>query len=211
MLSEALVRWQHPEHGLLGSGDFMPIIESANLDVALGRWVIKESIATLIRVHDAGHALHLSVNVTVRHMMDERFLADLKRLFQRPELCRQLTIELVESQLPEDIQSLAILFQRIRSQGVALALDDFGTGYSSLSQLQQLPFDKVKIDRQFVVAMDTDKGRAMIDAMLGLGEAFHLAVVAEGIETPEQRTALLARGCHLHRAVFSRVPCRPSN
>lgn len=205
VLSEALVRWQHPEHGLLGSGDFMPIIESANLDVALGRWVIKESIATLIRVHDAGHALHLSVNVTVRHMMDERFLADLKRLFQRPELCRQLTIELVESQLPEDIQSLAILFQRIRSQGVALALDDFGTGYSSLSQLQQLPFDKVKIDRQFVVAMDTDKGRAMIDAMLGLGEAFHLAVVAEGIETPEQRTALLARGCHLHQGyLYSR-------
>ncbi len=212
MLSEVLVRWQHPDRGLMGSADFLPIVESARLDVALGRWVLKESIATLIRVHEAGHALHLSVNVTVRHMMDKRFLSDLDWLFRHPELCQQLTLELVESQLPDDIQTLAILFQTIRGHGVALALDDFGTGYSSLSQLQSLPFDKLKIDRQFVIGLGegSNQGRAMIDAMMGLAEAFQLSVVAEGIETPEQRAALIAHGCTLHQGyLYSRpVPAQ---
>ncbi|WP_024951978.1 MULTISPECIES: EAL domain-containing protein [Cobetia] len=207
MLSEALVRWQHPDHGLMGSADFMAIVESARLDVALGRWVLKESIATLIRVHEAGHELNLSVNVTVRHMMDKRFLSDLDGLFRYPGLCQQLTLELVESQLPDDIQTLAILFQKIRAHGVALALDDFGTGYSSLSQLQRLPFDKLKIDRQFVTGLGegSSQGQAMIDAMLGLAEAFQLSVVAEGIETPKERAALIAHGCTLHQGyLYSR-------
>lgn len=206
MLSEALVRWQHPEHGLMGSGAFMPIVESAKLDVALGRWVVKESIATILGVNEQGHALHLSINVTVRHMMDKRFLADLEPIFQYPALCHQLTLELVESQLPDDIAALASLFQKIRSHGVALALDDFGTGYSSLSQLQQLPFDKLKIDRQFVMELETSKGQAMIDAMLGLADAFSIAVVAEGIETLAQREALLAHGCHLHQGYLYSKP-----
>ncbi|MBR9799982.1 EAL domain-containing protein [Cobetia amphilecti] len=205
-LSEALIRWQHPEHGLMGSADFMAIVESARLDVALGRWVLKESIATLMHVHESGHELHLSVNVTVRHMMDKRFLSDLEMLFRHPELCERLTLELVESQLPDDIQALAVLFQTIRAHGVALALDDFGTGYSSLSQLQRLPFDKLKIDRQFVTALGSSKGQAMIEAMLGLAEAFHLAVVAEGIETPEQRAELLAHGCSLHQGYLYARP-----
>ena len=159
-----------------------------------------------MRVHESGHELHLSVNVTVRHMMDKRFLSDLEMLFRHPELCERLTLELVESQLPDDIQALAVLFQTIRAHGVALALDDFGTGYSSLSQLQRLPFDKLKIDRQFVTALGSSKGQAMIEAMLGLAEAFHLAVVAEGIETPEQRAELLAHGCSLHQGYLYARP-----
>ncbi len=188
---EALVRWQHPERGLLGPGEFIPLAEETGLIVPLGRWVLRESCrqATLW----AG-APYLSVNVAGAQLEQPGFLVEVESALTDGGLCpERLVLEVTESSLVDDLEAERL--QALRRLGVRLAIDDFGTGYSSLSYLRKFPMDVLKIDRSFT--RDACEDSALLNAIVAMGESLGLVLVPEGIEEPEQADALRALGCRL--------------
>jgi len=194
--AEALVRWNHPEHGMMPPERFIPVAEDTGLIVPLGEWVIDEACGAL-RALDALGIMDfvISVNLSARQLRQRQFVdrlaATLQRLGVRPG---SLELEVTESQLmdqPDDaLQALAGL----KALGVRLSIDDFGTGYSSLSRLQKFPVDYIKIDKSFLA--DVGDGDAVITrAIIALGHNLKLKVIAEGVETREQLTFLRDHGC----------------
>jgi diguanylate cyclase (GGDEF)-like protein len=194
---EALIRWQHPQRGLLGPGEFLPTAEESGLIEAID-WHMYRLVCT----HGApllAQGGFISVNVSARHFQyedfDQRLLELLAETGFPPE---RLRIEVTESTLLADPDAVARLLQRLQAAGVGAALDDFGTGYSSLSHVHRFPLRKIKIDRSFIRDLDqpeAQRSHAIIKAVLTLAEALQLDVVAEGVETDAQRQALLALGC----------------
>lgn len=194
---EALIRWQHPQRGLLGPGEFLPTAEESGLIEAID-WHMYRLVCT----HGApllAQGSFISVNVSARHFQyedfDQRLLELLAETGFPPE---RLRIEVTESTLLADPDAVARLLQRLQAAGVGAALDDFGTGYSSLSHVHRFPLRKIKIDRSFIRDLDqpeAQRSHAIIKAVLTLAEALQLDVVAEGVETDAQRQALLALGC----------------
>lgn len=196
---EALVRWNHPERGVLGPGSFLPHIEESDLIVRVGDWVLEESLRQMNAWQEEGFSIPVSVNVAPRQLQTPDFcqrLAD--RLASYPSLPRGvLQLEVLESTALDDVQRIGAIIQDCRALGVPVALDDFGTGYSTLTYLKRLPADQLKIDRSFVGDMLEDPGaRAIVEAIIGLADAFKRTVIAEGAETPEHCAMLLQMGCH---------------
>lgn len=196
--AEALIRWNHPERGLLPPAEFLYAIEGSTLEVELGDWVIATALKQLEIWHRAGLQLELSINISARHLQTHDFAWKLKRkLLRHPQLpigCLQ--IEVLETAALEDIQRASDTIERCRKIGVGFALDDFGTGYSSLSYLGRLPIDTLKIDQSFIRDMLHDKGdRAIVQGIIALAQAFDRRTVAEGIETDELYHALVEMGC----------------
>ena len=198
--AEALIRWQHPQRGMILPGDFIPLAEETRLILPIGQWVLTEACHQLARWQQdpATAGLGLAVNVSAVQFRDGAFVDNVAHALAesgvRPEL---LKLEITESVLLENTGEAITRMRALKDQlGVGLSLDDFGTGYSSLSYLKQLPLDQVKIDRSFVRDIDSNANDAAIaDAVIALGRAFNLKVIAEGVETTNQRDALLARGC----------------
>jgi diguanylate cyclase (GGDEF)-like protein/PAS domain S-box-containing protein len=196
--AEALIRWNHPERGVLGPAEFLPEIEGTRLEVELGDWVVAMALAQVEQWHLAGLPMELSINVSARHLQASDFTWKLKRkLLHYPNLSKgSLQIEVLETAALEDIPRAIDTIERCRSLGITFALDDFGTGYSSLSYLGRLPVDTLKIDQSFIRDMLQDKGdRAIVQGVIALAKAFDRRTVAEGVETEELFLALLEMGC----------------
>ncbi|TAN66273.1 MAG: response regulator [Methylobacter sp.] len=196
--AEALIRWNHPERGLLLPDDFLNNICHSELEIRLGEWAIDTALSQLMQWREAGFAMDVSVNIAACHLQSEGFVEYLERsLAGYPELpvgC--LHIEILETAAIEDFAKVSATMEACRLKGVRFALDDFGTGYSSLSYLHSLPVDTLKIDQSFVRDMLVDKGdKAIVQAIIVLAKTFGLSTVAEGIETMEQFDALLVMGC----------------
>ena len=195
--AEALLRWHHPVRGTLSPDVFIPLAERHGLIGALGNWVIEDACRQARVWRERGLKMRMAINLSVFQMRQndlvERIQAALKRHGVNPS---RLTCEITESVAMEDTQVTQRTFERLGQAGIHLSIDDFGTGYSSLSYLRQLPATELKIDRSFVMDLDTSAdARAIVDAVLKLAHAIGLKVVAEGVENIRQRDILLGLGC----------------
>ena len=192
---EALIRWRHPQRGLVSPAEFMPFVEQSELMVPIGAWVLEEACrqAAIWPPH-----LKMAVNLSATQfaageVLVEQILGALERSGLRPD---RLELEVTETVLLEDTQDTLSALHQIRRHGVRIALDDFGTGYSSLSYLRKFPFDKVKIDQSFVRDMGgREDCAAIVRAVTSLGASLGMITLAEGVETPEQHEMLLRQGC----------------
>ncbi|MDR1934192.1 MAG: EAL domain-containing protein [Candidatus Accumulibacter sp.] len=197
---EALLRWRHPERGLVMPGDFLPPIEGSDLMVRLGDWVLDTALAQMSRWRRQGLDIAVSVNIAARHLQQADFLSNLeKKLAACPMVSPEcLEIEVLETAALEGIARISELIEGCQALGVRFSLDDFGTGYSSLTYLRRLPANILKIDQSFVRDMLSDSGdMAIVEGIIGLAAAFGKTVIAEGVETAEHGRLLLRLGCEL--------------
>ena len=205
---EALVRWNHPERGLLSPDEFIPMTENTGLIEPLTLYLIEAAVRQCRVWRDAGMELVVSVNVSARSLLDHELPGQVEALLQRWNLpAGSLRLEITESTIMEDpVRALAVL-DAIHKKGIGLALDDFGTGYSSLSYLKRLPVDELKIDKSFVTHMHTDDDDAVIvRSTIDLGRNLGLEVVAEGVETKEHWDQLTELGCDLAQGYYLSRP-----
>ncbi|MEI6412659.1 MAG: EAL domain-containing protein, partial [Pseudomonadota bacterium] len=198
--AEALIRWQHPERGLLSPAAFLPIVENHPFSVELGDWVLDTALAQLVEWRAQGLDLSLSVNIGACQLQQSDFATHLReKLAVYPTLSPDyLELEVLESSALEDMAQVTRVMRVCREIGVRFALDDFGTGYSSLTYLRRLPADVLKIDQSFVRDMlDDPDDLAIVKGVVGLATAFRRQVIAEGVETVAHGELLLALGCQL--------------
>lgn len=197
---EALLRWQHPDNGLTGPMQFLPLVEHTELIVDIGEWVLHQALAQLQHWAALDLPWSISVNIAARHFQDRDFSGSLRAILQQyPDVDPgRLELEILESATLADIGQVRELMLDCQAQGVGFALDDFGTGYSSLSYLKRLPAQTLKIDQSFVRdVLDDADDRALISAIIGLARAFRREVIAEGVETAAHGAALMRLGCDL--------------
>lgn len=196
--AEALVRWRHPERGLVPPVEFIPVAEETGLIVPIGRWVLREACRQARAWADAGMPpTRISVNVSAVELRSDDFVARVRAVLTETGLNpNYLEFELTETFLLQDWKSTAAVLHALRDMGVQLALDDFGTGFSSLSHLKRFPIDTLKIDQSFVRNLSMDDGDAsIVRAVISMGKSLHKRVVAEGVETREQLTFLQQQSC----------------
>jgi len=205
--AEALVRWQHPERGLVLPGEFLPLAEASDLMVDLGRFVLEQACRQAVRWRCAGGPDLVSVNVAGRELLAPGYLAGLERVLSTTGLpAHALVLEVTETSLDADAAGALDVLRAVRALGVRVAIDDFGTGWSSLSRLSRLPVDILKIDRSFVRDLAPGADRApLVQAIVSLATALGLGVVAEGVEHPHQADLLRSLGsAHAQGYLFSR-------
>jgi EAL domain-containing protein (putative c-di-GMP-specific phosphodiesterase class I) len=195
---EALMRWRHPQRGMVGPNVFIPLAERFGLIQSLGNWAIDEVCRQIRAWADEGLLMRVALNVSVHQLRQEglveRIVDAMARHGVQP---RQLTCEITETVAMEDTRKTLRAIERLKSAGVHLAIDDFGTGYSSLSYLRQLAAEELKIDRSFVMDLETSAdARAIVDAVIKLAQALGMKVVAEGVETEGQQAILSELGCN---------------
>ena len=198
--AEALIRWRHPERGLLAPAAFLPVIENHPISIELGEWVINTALAQMDMWIAQGLQLPVSVNIGVRQLQQGDFVARLTTLLRAHPNVPPLSLELevLETSAMEDIGHVSAVMQACRALGVGFALDDFGTGYSSLTYLKHLPAELLKIDQSFVRDMlDDPDDLAIVESVIGLAAAFRRNVIAEGVETAPHGELLLTLGCEL--------------
>jgi diguanylate cyclase (GGDEF)-like protein/PAS domain S-box-containing protein len=205
---EALVRWQHPERGLVPPNDFIPVAEETGLIVPLGRWVLHEACLQAARWQAAYRAhppLSISVNLSPRQLLDRDIIAHVQEALEASGIPPEtLTLEITESALVQDTEITIARLHALKALGVRLAIDDFGTGYSSLSYLQRFPVDVLKIDRSFL-DVERNANPALVRAIVEIGRTLELDTVAEGIEHNEQLTQFRALQCrHGQGYLFAR-------
>ena len=196
---EALLRWQHPEHGLVSPDQFIPLAEQNGSIISIGEWVLDQACKQLREWHDLGYGdLRMAVNLSTVQLHHNELPRVVNNLMQRYRLpVRSLELEVTETGLMEDISTAAQHLLSLRRSGALIAIDDFGTGYSSLSYLKSLPLDKIKIDKSFVQdVMDDDDDATIVRAIIQLGKSLGMQVIAEGVETREQEAYIVSEGCH---------------
>ncbi len=198
---EALIRWLHPQRGMVPPLDFLPILASSELEIRIGNWVIETAWQQLVAWHRQGLSLEVSVNISAYHLLWSGFTRYLESVMaESPEITTHyFQLEILESTALDDLSAVNRVIKTCRNAlGVTASLDDFGTGYSSLTHLRHLPVDTVKIDKSFVRDMlDDPDDYAIVESVIGLSHAFNREVVAEGVEQQEQGTVLLLLGCQL--------------
>ncbi|MGH9386496.1 MAG: putative bifunctional diguanylate cyclase/phosphodiesterase [Vicinamibacterales bacterium] len=196
--AEALIRWMHPDRGLIPPSDFVHIAEDCGLIVPVGQWVLREACRQARAWLDAGTPTSVAVNISAIEFRDKDFLTNVCDVLGRTGLdAKYLELELTESSLMQHAESTVSVLRALKEQGVRIAIDDFGTGYSSLSYLRQFPIDVLKVDQSFVREITSDlDGTPIVSAMISMGKKLRHRVIAEGVETQEQLTFLQAqRGC----------------
>lgn len=206
---EALVRWQHPEKGLLLPGHFLPLVDAAGMNEDITRWMLEAACRELHRWDELGlSSMRLAVNMTVSDIADSGFVQRVADVMARHRVKPQnLELELTEGAAVEDINRARLMLQGLSDLGVHLSIDDFGTGYSSLGWLRRLPIDKLKIDRMFIddIADDPESYRFLASVMT-LARDLNLTTLAEGIETLEQMKQVSRTGCDLVQGFFLAPP-----
>jgi len=196
---EALLRWQHPQHGFVPPDLFIPLAEQNGTIIPIGEWILDQTCRQLREWHDQGFTdLRMAINlstVQLHHSELPRVVNNLLQVYRLPP--KSLELEVTETGLMEDISTAAQHLLSLRRSGALIAIDDFGTGYSSLSYLKSLPLDKIKIDKSFVQDLLEDEDDAtIVRAIIQLGKSLGMQVIAEGVETAEQEAYIIAQGCH---------------
>ena len=197
---EALLRWHHPENGVVAPSEFLPLIEHTGLSVSVGKWVLASGIDQLAQWLRQGLDFTLSINVTARHLQEPLFAQQLAAMLANypPTVAQRLVIEVLETAALADIDHTSQLMHECHALGVRFALDDFGTGYSTFTYLKRLPLDLLKIDKSFIRDMLGDpQDLAIVEGVIGLSRTFGCTAVAEGVEHPEQAQRLLELGCRI--------------
>jgi len=208
---EALLRWQHPDRGLLLPSDFLPVAEESGLMVALGQWVLQEACRQMVVWRTLGapsEALRVCVNLSARQFEQPDLVAQVARVLEETGLAPDgLELEITETAVIRDPDTAIATLRALRKLGVRVALDDFGTGYSSLSYLQKLPVDTLKIDRTFLEGLhERGTNAAIVQAAATMAHALGIDVTAEGIETDEQFSAIAKLGCDYGQGYLLSVP-----
>jgi EAL domain-containing protein (putative c-di-GMP-specific phosphodiesterase class I) len=209
---EALIRWQHPERGLINPNDFIAIAEETGLIVPVGDWVLENSCRYGRHLRDAGyHDLNLSVNLSARQLVDARLADRIGDILERTGFpASALELEITESMVMHDADRAVTLLDKLRSTGVGVAIDDFGTGYSSLAYLKRFPINCVKIDRSFIRDLPRDRGDGAITrSIIAIAQNMKLNVVAEGVEQEQQLEFLNTYGCQEAQGFLFSAPLPP--
>jgi EAL domain-containing protein (putative c-di-GMP-specific phosphodiesterase class I) len=208
---EALVRWHHPEKGMISPGEFIPVAEKTGLILDIGKWILENACQHLKvwlaeNTHFSNFALN--VNVSMQQFYQPDFVADIDRLIATYGLAAQkLRLEITESCFMENTELAVSTMQALHQRQVPLCIDDFGTGYSSLSYLHRLPVESLKIDQSFISRIvDSNQGIAMVKAILAMSQSLGIKVVAEGIETPQQLSKLQELGCEFGQGYLFSKP-----
>ena len=212
---EALVRWNHPTRGMMSPLTFIPLAEETGLIVPLGRWVVREACRQAVGwqpLRPEGHPLTLTINISGHQLQGEHVVEDVRRALSDSGLDpRQLVLEITESVLMQQSETILERLHALKALGVRLAIDDFGTGYSSLGYLQRFPIDILKIDKSFVDDVGRgDTESALARAVIALGETLQLQTIAEGIELKQQLSGLQDLGCELGQGFFFDKPIEPA-
>ena len=211
---EALVRWQHPERGLVSPAEFIPLAEETGLILPLSEQVMEAACRQMVawqRNVRPNAPLLLCVNLSARQFRQPRLVESITRLLGRHGLApTSLKLEITESLLMEDVTTTIETLQELRRRGVQIAIDDFGTGYSSLAYLRRFPVDVLKIDRAFVHGLgENEADRELVRAIVAAAKALRLRIIAEGIETVEQLRELQSIGCDLGQGYLFAKPSPP--
>ncbi len=209
--AESLVRWQHPTRGLLLPAEFIPVAEDTGLIVPLGVWILNHACRTIKTWREQGVAMpHIVVNVAAAQLDDALVKSVQQALLDHDIKADWLILEITETMLMKQVENAILILRRIRALGIRIAMDDFGTGYSSLSLLQRLPLDTLKIDRNFVVAIDDAaecvRACAIIGAIVAIAKALNLNVVAEGVESATQLSFLRTLNCDAYQGFLFSEP-----
>jgi EAL domain-containing protein (putative c-di-GMP-specific phosphodiesterase class I) len=207
---EALLRWQHPQRGLVAPGEFISVTEDSGLILPLGHWVLEAACKQLATwaANPTLSELIMAVNVSARQFKQPEFVAEVLELLRangaKPE---RLKIELTERVMLDNVEEAIIKMNALKAKGIGFSLDDFGTGYSSLSYLKRLPLNELKIDKGFVRDITTDPNDAAIAKMVvALADSLGLSVIAEGVETTAQRDFLAGLGCYKYQGYLFSKP-----
>ena len=207
--AEALIRWQHPQKGLVAPNDFLPVIEGHVLSISIGEWVIRSALAQIERWQRLGKDIPISVNISALQLLSDNFFEKLEKIIlEFPNITPSfLEIEILETSGLKDLAKASKVIDKIRELGINFALDDFGTGYSSLSYLKKLAITYIKIDQSFVRDMLADPNDlTIIEGVIKISDAFGIQVIAEGVETLEHGNTLLQLGCELAQGYFIARP-----
>jgi EAL domain-containing protein (putative c-di-GMP-specific phosphodiesterase class I)/GGDEF domain-containing protein len=207
--AEALIRWQHPELGAISPAMFIPIVEEAGMSERYGMWTLNAACREARRWADEGLSdLRVAVNLSARQLLDDQLVLKIERTLQRHDLpAAALEFELTETAAMVRTARTADLFRQLSARGIGLAIDDFGSGYSSLSYLKNLPFNKLKIDREFVTGVqDRRDSQAICKALIELGRGLDLVVLAEGVEDAEEVAMLRSLGCTVFQGYYFSKP-----
>ena len=209
---EALLRWRHPELGMVSPVEFIPLLERSGRIVEVGEWVLAQSCRDLKRLADRGFGeLRISANVSVRQLRRGNFHETVARVLDETATpADRLILEITESMVMENLQEGQLALERLKALGVRLAIDDFGTGYSSLTYLQYLPLDYLKLDKSFIDGMTSEHARHIVRTVIELARGLKLRTIAEGIETEAQRDELRELGCDMIQGYLLSKP-RPFN
>jgi EAL domain-containing protein (putative c-di-GMP-specific phosphodiesterase class I) len=208
---EALVRWQHPEHGLTFPDEFIPLAEHTGLIRPLTLYVLNEALKQCYEWNQQGIELSVAVNLSVRNLLDMELANDIERLLETWSVDpSMLKLEITENTIMVDPPRALEVLTRLRDIGVGLSIDDFGTGYSSLSYLKRLPVDEIKIDRSFVMNMpSSENDQQIVRSTVDLGRNLGLKVVAEGVETKDIWRDLATLGCDVAQGYYLTRPIPP--
>ena len=197
--AEALIRWNHAEQGMISPGDFIPLAEENNSIIALGNWVMLQGCKQLVLWQQQPELceLSLSVNVSAKQFHQDDFVENVLKIVQQTQApVHKLKIELTESLDQKDIEGNIIKMNQLIACGISISMDDFGTGFSSLNCLRKLPLDELKIDQSFVEDIGKDvSSDIIVKTIIGMASNLRMQVIAEGVETTEQRDFLLLNGC----------------
>jgi diguanylate cyclase (GGDEF)-like protein len=208
--AEALVRWQHPERGLIPPAEFIPVAEQTGLIIELTPWVITRALRQLREWSAQGLGLRISVNVGMRNLREPGFAGVVESLVALSGVPpTTLTLEITEGTVMLEAERTLEVLQHFRDLGIGVSIDDFGTGYSSLGYLSRLPVDEIKIDRSFVMELDEPGNRAIVESVIGLGRAFRIRVVAEGVKDRTTRDAIVTLGCPVAQGYYYSAPVAP--
>ncbi len=196
--AEALLRWQTADGQFISPAVFIPLAEYSGLIIDIGDWVIDQACLQIKSLTAKGyHDIGISVNVSIPQFRRNNFVDSIIETTEKHQIDKsRLELEITESILMDDPQVVIDSLIKIKANGIHIALDDFGTGYSSMSYLQQLPLDRLKVDRSFVIDIAKEGKSIIADTIISLGKQMNLKVIAEGIEDVEQQEHLIAQGCH---------------
>jgi diguanylate cyclase (GGDEF)-like protein len=208
--AEALLRWQHPERGMVPPDEFIPLAEESHLIIQIGHWVLQQACETLCHWQSTPALSHLtlSVNVSGRQIRQQNFVKEVTQLLEHyafpPE---RLKLEITESIALDNMHDTLEKMQALREIGVIFSMDDFGTGFSSLSSIKQLPFSQVKIDKSFITDLEHDQSDVILtQTIIAMGQALRLEVLAEGVETQNQQQKLANMGCFHYQGYYFSHP-----
>jgi EAL domain-containing protein (putative c-di-GMP-specific phosphodiesterase class I) len=205
---EALVRWQHPQRGLLEPNEFITVAEDSGLIAPLGEWVMRKACGDIRRWMERGRIkLSLAVNISAQQLEMEHFVTKTLQIIEQTQLPKNtLELEITEHAIMQDMEKAIETLTRLADKGIRIAIDDFGTGYSSLGYLQTLPINTLKMDRSFVQGIKSQGDNSIINAIIAMANGLNLDLIAEGVENQAQIDHLIGAGCRLAQGFYY---CRP--